>query len=57
MGSFEVAGSDGGKAVLTSSIPNLQLRLFAVQSDCFDFEVDSNRGHKVVCELAVSKSE
>ena len=57
MSAFVVASSNCFEALLTRSIPNLELDLFAIDLDSLDFEVHSNRGHEVVSEHVIRKPD
>lgn len=52
-----VAAGDRLEALLSCSVPDLQLNRLAVHLDRADLEVDSDGGHEVVCEHVVSESQ
>jgi hypothetical protein len=54
---FIVCVGDGAEAFLSSGIPDLKFDIFAVGSDSFEAEVDSDGGHIVFVELIVCKPE
>jgi hypothetical protein len=57
MGALVVGCSDSLKPFLASSVPNLQLNLLAINLNRLDLKVNTNRGHKIVCEHVVRKSD
>lgn len=54
MRAFIVAASDCFEALLTCSVPDLQLDLLIVHRDRFELEIDANGWHVVACEFIFS---
>ncbi len=48
--SLVVTGSNSLESFLTSGVPDLKLDGLAININGSDFEVNSNCGHKVLCE-------
>ena len=46
-GSFIIRLGDGFEALLASSVPDLKFDLFAVDENCFGFEIDSLVNEKI----------
>lgn len=46
-GSFIIRLGDGFEALLASSVPDLKFHLFAVDENCFGFEIDSLVNEKI----------
>jgi hypothetical protein len=47
---------DDVKALLPCSVPDLEFNSLAVNLNSFDFEINANGGHKIVCENIILQS-
>lgn len=57
MGSLVVGGSDRFKALLASSVPNLQLAHFLVRVNRANLKVHTDRRLEILLELVISKTQ